>query len=115
MVVIGNLPCSNSTKNRYIALIRAILYKARDEWNWIDTAPKLTQYKEPTKRIRWLKPDEAQRLIAALPENFWRQMAIFSLCTGLRHTWASWLVQSGVPLLLALKEMGGWEKLDMVM
>nr|DAY37401.1 MAG TPA: hypothetical protein [Caudoviricetes sp.] len=42
-------------------------------------------------------------------------MAIFSLCTGLRHTWASWLVQSGVPLLLALKEMGGWEKLDMVM
>ena len=32
----------------------------------------------------------------------------------LRHTWASWLVQRGVPLL-ALKEMGGWEKLDMVM
>ena len=32
----------------------------------------------------------------------------------LRHTWASWLVQSSVPLL-ALKEMGSWEKLDMVM
>ena len=32
----------------------------------------------------------------------------------LHHTWASWLEQSGVPLL-ALKEMGGWEKLDMVM
>ena len=48
--------------------------------------PKLTQYKEPTKRIRWLKPDEAQRLIAALPENFWWQMAIFSLCTGLRQS-----------------------------
>ena len=32
----------------------------------------------------------------------------------LRHTWASWLVQRGVPLV-ALKEMGGWEKLDMVM
>ena len=31
----------------------------------------------------------------------------------LRHTWASWLVQSGVPLL-ALKEMGGWESLEMV-
>lgn len=31
----------------------------------------------------------------------------------LRHTWASWLIQSGVPLL-ALKQMGGWESLDMV-
>ncbi len=204
MGVVEKLPCGNSTKNRYIALIRAILYKARDEWQWIDTVPKLKQYKEPSIRIRWLKPDEAQRLINSLPDNFWRQMAIFSLCTGLRqsnvfglkweqvdlakriawiypdeakaakaigiplnqtaiqvlsarmgihktyvftnnvnnpihyldkrvwnkalkqagienfrwhdlrHTWASWLVQRGVPLL-ALKEMGGWERLDMVM
>lgn len=28
----------------------------------------------------------------------------------LRHTWASWLIQSGVPLL-ALQEMGGWESI----
>ena len=31
----------------------------------------------------------------------------------LRHTWASWLVQSGVPLC-ALQEMGGWESVEMV-
>lgn len=31
----------------------------------------------------------------------------------LRHTWASWLIQSGVPLS-ALQEMGGWESIQMV-
>ncbi|MEY0133884.1 tyrosine-type recombinase/integrase, partial [Providencia rettgeri] len=31
----------------------------------------------------------------------------------LRHTWASWHAQSGTPLMV-LKEMGGWETLEMV-
>ncbi|MBC8952587.1 integrase [Xenorhabdus sp. PB62.4] len=31
----------------------------------------------------------------------------------LRHTWASWLVQAGVPLSI-LQEMGGWESIEMV-
>jgi integrase len=31
----------------------------------------------------------------------------------LRHTWASWLIQSGVPLSV-LQEMGGWESFEMV-
>ena len=32
----------------------------------------------------------------------------------LRHTWASWLIQNGTSLY-ELKEMGGWESLEMVM
>lgn len=31
----------------------------------------------------------------------------------LRHTWASWHAQAGTPLLV-LKELGGWERIEMV-
>jgi len=31
----------------------------------------------------------------------------------LRHTWASWHVQHGTPLMV-LKELGGWESIEMV-
>lgn len=193
---------SGATKNRYLALIRAILRRAHRTWDWLDRAPCITLLQENRKRIRWLTQDEAQRLIAALPPHF-GDMAMFSLATGLRqanvfglkweqvdmvrqaawihadqakgrraigvplnqtamdvlvrqvgkhprfvftnangdqvralghrtwqralqtagisdfrwhdlrHTWASWLVQSGVPLA-ALQEMGGWETPAMV-
>ena len=194
--------CSKSTKNRYLALVSAILNKAEKEWEWIEKAPFLKKHKEPKKRIRWLTPDEANRLIAALPPHL-AKAAAFSLLTGLRqgnvlgltwqqidlqrgvawiwgdqtksgrdlgvalnqgairilqsqlgahhefvftnkrggqiksisnrdwkialekanitnfrwhdlrHTWASWLVQRGVPLAI-LQEMGGWESIEMV-
>ena len=202
MQTLGSMTCSDSTKNRYLALIRAILNKAEKEWGWLDNVPKLKLYREAKRRIRWLKHEEAQRLIDALPE-YMADMAVFSLATGLRqsnvlglkwtqinlerqtawieadeakagraigvavnqtalgilekrtgkhpsfvftlpngkpvksissriwknalsqagitdfrwhdlrHTWASWLVQAGVPLA-ALQEMGGWENVGMV-
>ncbi|QEY27138.1 site-specific integrase [Neisseria zalophi] len=202
MAVVASKNCADSTKNRYLALIRAILNKAVKEWGWLDRAPHLKLYSEPKRRIRWLTKDEANRLIASLPQ-YMADMAIFSLSTGLRqrnvldlewkqvdlagrvawihadesksgraigialndtavevlsrqigknnrfvftysngckvksissriwktalhkagisdfrwhdlrHTWASWLVQAGVPLA-ALQEMGGWESIEMV-
>jgi integrase len=193
--------CSNATVNRWLELIRAILRKCVKDWEWLDRAPPVRMMKEPTRRIRFLTPEEAQRLLAVLPEHL-ADMAAFSLVTGLRaanvtgltwsqvdlarrlawvhpdqakarraiavplnsdavaivqkqigkhnthvfsyrgkpitqvstkawygaleraeienfrwhdlrHTWASWHVQSGTPLY-ALQEMGGWESPEMV-
>ena len=81
---------SLSTANRYLALIRAILRMARDEWEWVDHIPAVKLYKEPRKRIRWLTPDDAERLLTELPRHL-QLMAQFSLATGLRQSNVSYL------------------------
>ena len=190
-----------STANRYLAMIRAILRRAALEWDWIDKPPRIRLYPEPKRRVRWLTPEQARKLLAELPEHL-GDMVRFSLATGLRqrnvaglewsqvdvqrraawihadqakarkaiavplndmaaevlqrqagkhpqfvftfrgrpivqvntkawtkalkragiedfrwhdlrHTWASWLTQNGVPLN-ALQEMGAWQSAEMV-
>ena len=75
--------CSNATVNRTLELLRAILRKCVNDWEWLDRAPQVRMLKEPTRRIRFLTREEAQRLLAALPEHL-ADMAAFSLATGLR-------------------------------
>ncbi|KWW38412.1 integrase [Cupriavidus metallidurans] len=75
---------SNATANRVLEVLRAVLRKAENEWEWLDKAPKIRMLPEPTRRIRFLARDEAQRLLAALPEHL-ADMAAFSLATGLRR------------------------------
>ena len=75
---------SESTANRHMQLIRAVLKKAADEWEWIDKAPKAPMFKIKPKRIRWLTKHEAQCLIKEAPEHI-AEMIRFSLATGLRH------------------------------
>lgn len=72
-----------ATVNRVLGVLSAVLRAAVD-WEWIDRAPKITKLRTPTKRIRWLTPEEAKRLIAALPPHL-AAMAKFSLETGLRR------------------------------
>lgn len=76
---------SKSTTNRYLALVRSILIRARDEWEWIDKAPKIRLFKENNSRERALTFDQARQLLNELPEHL-REMALFSLATGLRQS-----------------------------
>lgn len=81
---------SEANANRYLALIRSILRKARDDWEWVHHIPKVRLFRERTKRVRWITRDEAYRLLAELPQHL-REMAQFSLCTGLRQRNVSYL------------------------
>ncbi|HEX9173093.1 MAG TPA: site-specific integrase [Telluria sp.] len=88
---------SPATANRHLALIRAILRRARDEWEWIEKAPKIKLYREAKRRVRWITPEQAQALLAELPEHQ-REMVLFALATGLRQGNVTGLCWSQVDL-----------------
>ncbi len=73
-----------ATANRYMALVRAILRRASSEWEWIDRVPKVRMFKESKRRVRWLAPEDARRLLTELPEHQ-ADIARFALLTGLRQ------------------------------
>ncbi|WP_338618160.1 site-specific integrase [Pigmentiphaga sp. CHJ604] len=194
-------PLTPATVNRYVATLRTMLNMC-EGWKWLARAPKLADLHEPKKRIRWITQDQATDLIAAVTQDWLRDVVAFALATGarmseilglqwsqvnapertawleadetksararsiplsgdamavirrrlgqhqthvftrggnvinevdrrmfqracevagitnfkfhdLRHTWASWHVQRGTPLMV-LKELGGWETIEMV-
>lgn len=86
-----------TTVNRMLEVIRAILNRAAREWEWLDKAPYVRMLKEPKRRIRWLRPDEVQRLLTCLPPHL-AAMVRFSLATGLRESNVTGLEWSQVDL-----------------
>lgn len=88
---------SNATVNRTLEVLRAILRKCVNEWEWLERAPQVRMLKEPTRRIRFLQREEAQRLLRELPEHL-ADMAAFSLATGLRASNVTGLQWSQVDL-----------------
>lgn len=42
--------------NRTLELLRAVLGRCVNEWEWLDRAPHVRMLKEPTRRIRFLHP-----------------------------------------------------------
>jgi len=73
------------TVNRYLALIRAILLRARDEWEWIDKVPKVKLFKEGPGRERSITPEQVVTLLGELPAHQ-REVVIFAFATGLRQS-----------------------------
>jgi integrase len=75
--------CSNATVNRTLALVRAILRRCARDWEWLDRAPAVRLLREPTRRVRFLNPNEAYVLLRELPPHL-KAMVAFTLATGLR-------------------------------
>ncbi|AYN25720.1 site-specific integrase [Buttiauxella sp. 3AFRM03] len=205
---------AQGTKTATLAFIKSLLRAAERDWKVLERAPVIKVQTPKNRRIRWLEPHEALRLIDACVEPL-KSVVEFALSTGLRrsnilnlewqqidmqrkvawihpeqsksnraigvalndtacavlkrqignhhrwvfvhqqectspqgrkmpavrkmsgsfsarwklalknsgiedfrfhdlrHTWASWLVQAGVPVSV-LQEMGGWESIEMV-
>lgn len=86
-----------ATRNRYRALVRAILRAAEREWSWLDRAPALRTEAEPRRRVAFLTQQQATDLIACLPEK-WRMPVRFTILTGLRKSNALYLTWEQVNL-----------------
>lgn len=76
----GNKP---ATVNRYLSTVRGLLRMARDEWQWIDTFPKIRLLPGEVERDRWLTREEAERLIRVCPAHL-AALVRFALATGCR-------------------------------
>ena len=75
---------SGPTANRYLAVIRAVLRRACNDWDWLEKAPKVKLYPEAKRRVRWITPEQVQRLMIELPVHQ-RDVVLFALATGLRQ------------------------------
>jgi integrase len=76
---------AKSSVNRYLALIRSILLRARNDWEWIDRVPKVKMYKEGPARERSITAKQAEALLRELPAHQ-RDVVLFALATGLRQS-----------------------------
>jgi integrase len=75
---------SAATVNRTLEVVRAILRKARDEWQWLDRCPPVPMLPEAARRVKWVTRAQAEALVSALPAHQ-EPMVRFALETGLRR------------------------------
>ena len=85
-----------ATRSRQVftPTVAVLNHAARKKWC---ERPIIARPKQPKGVIRWLKPDEAERLIAECPRHL-KPLVIFLLYTGARAGEAVWLDWSNVDL-----------------
>jgi integrase len=76
---------SNGTVNRMLTVLRAILNRAKRDWEWLDSVPNIKMLPVKATRVRWLTQEEVIRLLNELPDHL-QAMFRFTLATGLRES-----------------------------
>ena len=74
-----------ATKNLYLSTLRTMLNRATNEWEWLSTAPKLSNLPTGNRRVRWITREEAKLLLGAMASDWMRDVAILGFATGLRQ------------------------------
>lgn len=88
---------ANATVNKTLQAVRGVLRAAHREWEWLEHVPPIRFLPEPKKRVRFLSREDAEKLLAALPDHL-SDMARFALATGLRMSNVTGLEWSQVDL-----------------
>jgi integrase len=94
-----------ATRNRYLSVGSTVLNFAASV-KWCSPPGKISRFKEPNHRIRYLTPAEANRLLVELPD-YMRPMVEFSLATGLRESNVRLLEWSNIDLERAIAWVHG--------
>lgn len=102
----------DSSVNRYMALLRSILKRAKDDWEWIDTIPKVPMYATTSAGPRFLSWSQWLSLAIELPPHL-QGPAWFAVSTGLRAAairslrWG-WISRDGVRFPPEVMKSGKW-------